>query len=103
MPTTLNKIKRLERLIATNPSIDNVIDITIEKILNREISRLKQKIHSLRNQIKNFEKIYNFNSNKFEIDFDNGRLGDSTDYIEWSATIDMLKNAEKQLTILEGK
>ena len=103
MNTTLNKIKRLEQLIATNSPVDNVIDITIEKILNREISKLKNQILDLRNQINNFEKKYNLDTNKFKIDFENGHLGDNTDYIEWSATIDMVNNAEKQLAILEGK
>ena len=103
MQTTLNKIKKLEQLIVSSNTTDNVIDITIDKILKREKTKLKNQIHNLNTQLKEFEKKYNLGSEKFEIDYKNGKLGDNIDFIEWSATIDMMNNAVKQLDILESK
>ena len=82
---------------------DNVIDITIDKIIRREITKLKNQIQDLNTQLKEFEKKYNLDTKTFKIAYENGRLGDSTDYIEWSATIDMITNAKEELAILEGK
>jgi len=32
--------------------------------------------------------------------YEKSEMGDSMDFIEWSATVEMLANAEKQMTLL---
>jgi hypothetical protein len=33
--------------------------------------------------------------------YESGEMGDETDLVEWSATVEMLANAEKRLALLE--
>ncbi|MBI4645329.1 MAG: hypothetical protein HY738_01745 [Bacteroidia bacterium] len=103
MPATLDKIKRLEHLIARNSLSDNVLDITLDKIIAREALKLKHKIRLLKLQIKEFEKKYKIDSEKLKHDFESGNAGDNIDFIEWTATLDMLNNAEVQLAVLQEK
>jgi hypothetical protein len=33
--------------------------------------------------------------------YENGEMGDSMDFVEWSSTIEMLANADKKMALLE--
>lgn len=101
--STLEKVRRLEQYFAADSSsTDPVVDRTIEKLLQREKSRLKMLQTNLNGQITDFENKYNMKSGSFEKRYESGELGDEIDYIEWSSTLDMLKNIEKRLRLLTG-
>lgn len=96
--TTLEKIHRLERYLANFvPENEPTIDTAIDKLLNREELRLRQLLQTLRLQLAGFESQYGMNSDTFILRFNNGELGDDMDYQEWSATVEMLANAERHL------
>ncbi len=59
------------------------------------LDKLKNQIKDLKTQLNEFENKYDFNSKRFKIDYENGQLGDMADFVEWSATIEMLNNAKK--------
>ncbi len=102
MMTTLEKIKRLEQYIAVNSSIvDPVLDMSIDKILAREIERTRKLQVRLLEQLAEFEERYGFQSADFYARYESGEMGDETDFVEWSATTEMLTNADKRLTLLE--
>jgi len=96
--TTLEKIQRLERYLANFvPENEPAIDTAIDKLLNREELRLQQLLETLRAQITGFEAQCGMSSDTFIRRFNNGELGDDMDYQEWSATLEMLANAERHL------
>ena len=46
---------------------------------------------------------YDLASDEFYIRFERGELGDATEFVEWSATYEMIQNLEDRLTVLGGE
>ena len=61
------------------------------------LQKVKMLQTNLAGQIADFEDKYNMKSASFEKRYQSGELGDEMDYIEWSSTLDMLKNVKKRL------
>lgn len=61
------------------------------------MNEIRQKLLQL---IANFEEKYGMNSEEFNRCYETGTLGDDMDYVEWSATIDMLAGIEEKEVIL---
>ncbi len=102
--TILEKVKLLERYIAVDlAAIDPVMDLTIEKLLRREASRMDELRQRLLTQKSEFEKKYGLNSEEFCMRYNKGAMGDDMDYVEWSAIVDMLAGTEKRLSVLQQK
>ena len=103
MISTLEKIRRLEEYLTHyNSDIDPVIETTIDKLLVREQDRLLELKTRLTNELSEFEKRYDLNSNDFYQQYETGELGDMMDYVEWAATLDMLTNVKRSLDLLEA-
>jgi hypothetical protein len=105
MSTVVTKVKRLEEYVAsTNASArDRVLELTIDKLLDRETSRLISQKARLEQQLADFEQRYSLSSEEFYERFERGELGDAMDFIEWSATYEMVANLRRQLSILGWK
>ena len=102
MMTTLEKIKRLEQYLAgDNTSFDPVLDMTIEKLMQRELKRLLDLKTRLNDQIIEFERKYSLTSIQFYPKYERGELGDDLDFMEWAATLDMITNLNQQVALLE--
>jgi hypothetical protein len=82
------------------------------KSLAREIRVMSQEnkeelIHTrklcarLTQQLAEFEERRALQSADFYARYESGEMGDATDLVEWSATVEMLANAEKRLALLE--
>jgi hypothetical protein len=100
--TILEKVKLLERYISVDvDAIDPVMDLTIEKLLKREASRMDELKQRLLMQKNEFEEKYGLNSEEFYRRYEKGAMGDDMDYVEWSATVDMLAGTEKRLSLLQ--
>lgn len=103
MSTVLEKVKRLEQYVAADENaIDQVVEQTLDKLLERETSRLENVKARLETQIAAFEHTYNMPTREFYPRFEQGELGDAMDFFEWSATFEMLQNLEKRLTLLDA-
>jgi len=100
--TVLEKVKLLERYIADDvEAIDPVMELAIDKLLQREVSRMDELKQRLLRQRSEFEEKYGLNSDEFCRRYEKGAMGDDMDYVEWSATIDMLAGIEKRLSLLQ--
>ena len=61
----------------------NDAELIIKRSLEREIGLLEMKMRLAEEEIKEFERRYKMDSQKFLSRFENGELGDSQDYFEW--------------------
>ena len=87
----LEKVKLLEEYVAVDASVvDPVVELAIEKLLKQEASRMDELKRRLLRQQTVFEKKYGISSEEFSRRYEKGTMGDEMDYVEWSATVDML-------------
>jgi len=102
MNVTLDKLKRIERLIQDYPAADGVLELTIDKILQREINKLNLHISNFVVQIKQWEDLYKMDSQTFLEKFESGIIGDQVDFVEWASTLEMKSKSEKYISTLQG-
>lgn len=103
MAAALEKVRRLEKYLEQGGGYaDRVVDQTIDKLLDRERQRLLRQRARLDSQIADFEARYGWTSEEFYPRFERGELGDDIDFIEWSATIEMVENLQQTIELLEG-
>ncbi len=103
MRSVLEKMRKLEKYIATDTAaVDPVLELTLDKLLAREISRGSAPKKTLAAQIAQFEQHYKLNSVDFQAQFQAGILGDNIDFIEWAATLDMLQSLDERLASLKS-
>lgn len=56
----------------------------------------------LEGQLAEFELKYRLGSAEFYEKFERGEMGDTVDFVEWAATYEMVKELERQLSVLRG-
>lgn len=99
--TTLEKVRRLEQYIAVDQSAVNpVLEMTINKLLTRETERVLDLKRRLMQQLREFEENYGLKSAVFYTRYEKGEMGDEIDFMEWSATVEMLANSDHRLALL---
>jgi hypothetical protein len=102
MTAVLEKVRRLERYVqVTNGQVDEVLESTLDKLLGRERQRLAGQLARLKSQTMDFEGRYGWTSAEFYPRFERGELGDDMDLIEWSATIEMIRNLQSKIDSLD--
>ncbi|MDZ7696256.1 MAG: hypothetical protein U5R49_04760 [Deltaproteobacteria bacterium] len=98
----LRKVKLLEEYVAVDASaVDPAVELAIEKLLKREACRMDELRRRLLRQKTDFEEKYGISSEEFNRRYEKGAMGDEMDYVEWSATVDMLSGIEKRLSLLQ--
>jgi len=99
--TTLEKVRKLEQYIAIdNGTANPVLDLSIDKMLSREIERLEQLRSSLSTQLSEFERTYGMDSHTQYRRYEQGELGDAMDFMEWAATTEMVESVDRRLALL---
>jgi len=73
---------------------------TLDKVLAREIEHARQLQARLTGQLAGFEERYGLESADFYARYESGEMGDAVDFVEWSATVEMLGNAKERLALL---
>ncbi len=100
--TTLKKVQCLQQyIIASCETVDPVLDMSLNKLLVREITRTQKLKKRLLNQLATFENNYSLSSSEFYKRYEKGEMGDDMDFVEWAATVEMVTNVEKRLTLLQ--
>jgi hypothetical protein len=103
MNSTVEKLRQLEQYLSNSYHFnDPVVEMTIDKLLDYERQNILEQKKRLQMRCKEFENTYSMKSEKFYIRFEKGELGDKMDFFEWASTIDMLKEVDKDLSLLEG-
>lgn len=103
MVSVLEKMRKLEKYIAADTgTVDPVLELTLDKLLAREVARTTGQKETLIAQISEFEQQYHLSNEDFLAQFQAGTLGDDMDFIEWAATLDMLENLNERLAFLKN-
>lgn len=100
MEQALPMVKNLERFIKKHGE-DAFISRTISKLVDYKIQRYKEEIKGLEKELKKFERTYHKDSSFFLKEFNEGRLGDDMDFIEWYSLCKMRDNIMKMKNELE--
>jgi hypothetical protein len=79
---------------------DSVMDLTINKMLQRERVQMEAQLKRLQQQLVDFEGQYGQSTPDFYERFERGELGDDIDYFEWSATWEMVQQLQQGLKLL---
>jgi hypothetical protein len=79
---------------------DSVMDLTINKMLQRERVQMEAQLTRLQQQLVAFEGQYGRSTPELYERFERGELGDDTDYVEWSATWEMVQQLQQGLKLL---
>lgn len=85
--------KRLRKLL------DSVEDqeIFAQNFINFQISELNKSLFNISIDMKNFENKYNVTTDKFYSAYQEGKIGDSEDYMVWAGIYEMYQENEKKL------
>lgn len=100
MEQALPMVKNLERFIKKHGE-DAFISRTISKLVDYKIQRYKEEIKGLEKELKKFERTYHKDSSFFFKEFNEGKLGDDMDFIEWHSLCKMRDNILKMKNELE--
>src|SRR5215510_10750279 len=97
----LKKLQLLQELIGEEDSGDEVTDVTITKLLNYEIDKLRGRQNQLRERLTAFEEAYKLKTEEFVQQFREGTMGDAMDFFEWAALADMYHEISQRLAAAE--
>ena len=101
MTVVLEKVRQLENYLEWRGGYaDSVMDLTIDKVLQRERTQMEAQLARLRQQLVVFEGQYSRSTPDFYERFERGELGDDADYFEWSATWEMVQQLQQGLRLL---
>lgn len=101
--TVLDKVKQLENYIrASNGQADELIDLTLDKLIAREKAKLEEWLAHLKPQLQEFETQYGLESADFYQRYERGEMGDDLDFVEWASVYDMFLHSQEQLKTLHS-
>jgi len=104
MSVALGKIQQLAQYVTLRGDTleDRGLELALDKLMAREVFRLAAQQRRLRAQLTEFERRYDLSSRDFYDRFEQGEVGDDADFVEWSATHEMMENLDTRPDILRG-
>ena len=78
-----------------------LIERSLAKIIDLERSHAMKQATELQAKLQAYETQYQMSSNRFYEQFIAGELGDSMDFVEWSAFYDMWQSVQARLSVLQ--
>jgi len=97
----LKKLQLLQELTGEEEIGDEVTDVTISKLLNYEIDKLRERQNHMRGRLTTFEEAYSLKTEDFVRQFRAGAMGDAVDFFEWAALADMYHEISQRLAAVE--
>ncbi len=99
---SIDKLHAIENLLR-NGYKSALVDKTLNKLTEIELSKLNRELDEIEPRIKKFEALYNMDSDIFVENFHSGQAGDSADNIEWISFVDMRTELLKKIRLIQGK
>lgn len=104
MMTLLEKVQSLHNyLLVNSTTVDALLVQGIDKLISREQQRLLKLQATLSDELLQFEQCYLLDSTEFQVRYQQGKMGDDMDFMEWSATLEMLQQVKQHLALLSGQ
>ena len=98
----LKKLQLLQTLIEREEMGDEVIEMTVSKLLSYELQKLRTRQGQIQEKLTAFEAQYHLNTTEFSRKFKEGKVGDAMDFFEWSALADMHRELRERLAEAES-
>jgi len=102
LAATLEKLQILEALCRSGYQSD-VIQRTVDKLIALEQDRVRNELSDLTAHLEAFEERYKMSSDEFYRQYEDGKLGDAADFMEWSSFYDMAQSVKQHLYRLTGE
>jgi len=102
MSTNIAISKQLETLTTLyhHGYKSDLIEQSLSKIINLELCHAHEQAAHLKSKLSIYENQYNMNSEQFYKQFMAGALGDSIDFVEWSAFYEMWNSVQERIGVL---
>jgi hypothetical protein len=97
----LKKLQLLQELVEREETGDEVMEVTVSKLLNYELEKLRGRQSQIREKLTTFEEKYGLKTDEFYQRFQEGKLGDEMDFFEWSALADIYQEISQWLAEAE--
>lgn len=82
--------------------VSDLMDRTLYKLFSTEAAEEQKAIKILRSDLDKLEERFDMESSDFFARFEEGKMGDSMDYMEWASLYQMYMRACKRLELLTG-
>lgn len=99
--STLDKLYRIETVYRQGFQSE-LIERALDKLLEQEEARAERVMAELQQRLRTFEQQYQLATEEFYRQYEAGQLGDSADFMEWSAFYDMWRSSQQYLDWLRG-
>lgn len=99
---TLQRLRLLEQLYEDGYQ-DEVVDLTVGKLVDRQIQKDESQLALLIADLQTFERQYGKKSADFVADYRAGKAGDSADAFEWQALYKMYVRLTEHLNLLKAQ
>ena len=90
------------KYVIKSKGYDDYIESSLRKMLEYERHSIIENLETVETDIKNYEAKYSMSSKEFIERFNEGVLGDETDFIDWFALTDTKNRLERTLKKLEA-
>ncbi|MBP7963584.1 MAG: hypothetical protein KBG20_14560 [Caldilineaceae bacterium] len=97
---TLQRLRVLEQLYERGYQ-DEVVDLTVGKLVDRQIQKDESQLASLAADLQTFERQHGMASADFAARYGAGKAGDSADAFEWHALYKMYVRLTEHLGLLK--
>jgi len=97
----LKKLQLLQEILGEEDIGDEVIEVTISKLLSYELDKLRGRQNQIQERLNAFEEGYRLKTEEFVRQFREGTMGDAMDFFEWAALADMYHEISQRLAAAE--
>ena len=77
-------------------------DLLLNKLFDVLISQYRARLKRYERDLNDFEAKYGLDSAQFYRQFENGELGDATDFFEWASLYELYKTVQEKIQRLES-
>lgn len=84
-----------------NIGADKILNNTLDKLINIQLAKYQKYLNEIKQSLSDFEKKYSMQSSMFYSLYNEGKMGDEMDYIEWSSLYESYEYYNSQIKKLK--